>query len=164
MDRRPVLIFAALAVLAPPGAGLRRGPGAVAQERPAAGGSGVAGWHVMNSDLVLIGPAADPALVSGLRDTAEALRRIAAVGATFISRGDRSATHEAELRIWRAAGVDPARGRGRWYREVTQGMGAALDAAAAQNAYALADRGAWLALRDRRNLRIVVEGDRRFSN
>lgn len=152
MDRRPVLVIAALAVLAP--------PGAIARGRPDAEGAGGTGWGLMNSDLVLIGPAADPAGVAGLRDTAEALRRIAAVGAAFISRGH---AHEAESRLWRAAGVDPARGRGRWYREVNGGMGAALDAAAAQNAYVLADRGAWLALRDRRSLRIVVEGDSRFS-
>lgn len=157
MDRRPVLALAVLAALVP--------PGALAQGRPAAEGpGGAAGWRLMNSDLVLVGPAADPARVAGLRDTAEALRRNAATGAPFVSRGDRSAAHEAELRFWRAAGVDPEQGRGRWYREVTQGMGAALDAAAAQGAYVLADRGAWLALRERRGLQIVVEGDRRFSD
>lgn len=165
MDRRPVLALAAFAVLVPPAAGLRRGPpGALARGRPAAEDAGGAGWRPMNSDLVLVGPGADPARVAGLRDVAEALRRIAAVGAPFVSRGDRSASHEAELRFWRAAGVDPAQGRGRWYREVPQGMGAALGAAVAQDAYVLADRGAWLALRDRRGLRIIIEGHRRFSD
>ena len=165
MDRRRfVLASATLGAVAPPGAVLRHGPGAAAQERPAAGGSGVPGWGSMQGDLVLIGPASDPARVAGLRDTAEALRRIAAMGAPFVSRGDHGGAREAELRLWRAAGVDPVQGRGRWYREVNGGTGAALDAAAAQNAYTLADRGAWLALRDRRNLRIVVEGDRRFAD
>jgi tungstate transport system substrate-binding protein len=139
-------------------------PGALAQGRPAAEGpGGAAGWRLMNSDLVLVGPAADPpaspACATPPRRCAASPRR-----GLFVSRGDRSAAHEAELRFWRAAGVDPAQGRGRWYREVTQGMGAALDAAAAQGAYVLADRGAWLALRERRGLRIVVEDDRRFSD
>ena len=112
---------------------------------------------------MLLGPAADPVRVSGLRDAAEALRRIAAVGAPFVSRGDRSGAHEAELRLWRTAGIDPSRGRGRWYREVGRGAAATLDAAAMQDAYTLAERGAWRALRDRRNLRVLVQGDRRLS-
>jgi tungstate transport system substrate-binding protein len=120
--------------------------------------------HVMFNDFVLVGPAADPARVNGLRDTTEALLRIAAARASFVSRGDRSGTHAAELRLWQQAGIDPATGRGQWYREVGQGMGPALNTAAAQNAYVLADRGTWLSFRNRQDLRIVVEGDARLFN
>ena len=120
--------------------------------------------HVMFNDFVLVGPAGDPAQVNGLRDTPEALGRIAAARAPFVSRGDRSGTHAAELRLWKQAGVDPATGRGQWYREVGQGMGPALNTAAAQNAYVLADRGTWLSFRNRQDLRIVVEGDTRLFN
>ena len=119
---------------------------------------------VMYNDFVLVGPAGDPAGIAGLRDTAEALRRIAAAGAPFVSRGDRSGTHAAELRLWQLAGIDPARGRGAWYRELGQGMGPALNTAAAQQAYLLADRGTWLAFRNRQDLQILVEGDQRLFN
>jgi len=135
-----------------------------AEERFAAEGFGGPRRHVMFNDFVLIGPAADPARVNALRDTAEALRRIAAARAPFVSRGDRSGTHAAELRLWQRAGVDPVAGRGAWYREVGQSMGPALNTAAAQNAYILADRGTWLSFRNRQDLRIVVEGDARLFN
>lgn len=135
-----------------------------AEERFVRDGFGVERRHVMFNDFVLIGPAADPARIAGLADTPEALRRIAAASAPFVSRGDRSGTHAAELRLWRAAGIDPVAGRGHWYREVGQGMGPALNTAAAQNAYVLADRGTWLAFRNRQDLRILVEGDARLSN
>ncbi len=165
MDRRFVIALAALGAAASPVAGLWRGPGAaLARGRPAAEDRIGPGWSLMHSDIVLIGPAADPARVAGLRDVPEALRRVAATRAPFVSRGDRSGAHEAELRLWRAAGIDPAQGRGGWYREVNRGGGAALDAAAAQDAYTLAERGAWLASRERRNLRLLVEGDRRLSD
>lgn len=120
--------------------------------------------HVMYNDFVVVGPAADPAGIAGGRDTVAALRRIAAARAPFISRGDRSGTHAAELRLWQASGVDPVSGRGQWYREVGQGMGPALNTAAAQNAYLLTDRGTWLSFRNRQDLRIVVEGDARLFN
>jgi tungstate transport system substrate-binding protein len=120
--------------------------------------------HVMFNDFVIAGPASDPARVGGLRDTNEALRRIAEARAPFISRGDRSGTHAAELRLWQLAGVDPVTGRGQWYREVGQGMGPALNTAAAQNAYVLTDRGTWLSFRNRQDLRILVEGDARLFN
>lgn len=120
--------------------------------------------HVMFNDFVLVGPAADPAGINGLRDTAEALRRIAAARAPFVSRGDRSGTHAAELRLWQQAGVDPAAGRGAWYREIGQGMGPALNTSAAQNAYVLTDRGTWLSFRNRQELKILVEGDVRLFN
>jgi tungstate transport system substrate-binding protein len=120
--------------------------------------------HVMFNDFVITGPAADPARIAGLGDTAEALRRIAAARAPFISRGDRSGTHAAELRLWQLAGIDPASGRGQWYREVGQGMGPALNTAAAQGAYILADRGTWLSFRNRQDQRILIEGDTRLFN
>jgi tungstate transport system substrate-binding protein len=120
--------------------------------------------HVMFNDFVLIGPAADPAGLAGLRDTPEALRRIAAARAPFVSRGDRSGTHAAELRLWQATGLDPSTGRGAWYREVGQGMGPALNTAAASGAYLLADRGTWLSFRNRQDLRVLVEGDARLFN
>lgn len=120
--------------------------------------------HVMFNDFVLVGPAADPAGINGLRDTAEALRRIAAARAPFVSRGDRSGTHAAELRLWQQAGVDPAAGRGAWYREIGQGMGPALNTSAAQGAYVLTDRGTWLSFRNRQELKVLVEGDARLFN
>jgi tungstate transport system substrate-binding protein len=136
----------------------------VAEEKFVADGFGGPRRHVMFNDFVVVGPAADPARVNGLRDTNDALRRIAEARAPFVSRGDRSGTHAAELRLWQLAGVDPATGRGQWYREVGQGMGPALNTAAAQNAYILTDRGTWLSFRNRQDLRIVVEGDARLFN
>ena len=135
-----------------------------AEERFVAEGFGGPRRHVMFNDFVITGPAADPARIAGLGDTAEALRRIAAARAPFISRGDRSGTHAAELRLWQLAGVDPATGRGQWYREVGQGMGPALNTAAAQGAYILADRGTWLSFRNRQDQRIMIEGDARLFN
>jgi tungstate transport system substrate-binding protein len=134
------------------------------EERFVAEGFGGPRRHVMFNDFVITGPAADPARIAGLGDTAEALRRIAAARAPFISRGDRSGTHAAELRLWQQAGVDPATGRGQWYREVGQGMGPALNTAAAQGAYILADRGTWLSFRNRQDQRILIEGDTRLFN
>jgi tungstate transport system substrate-binding protein len=135
-----------------------------AEERFVAEGYGGPRRGVMYNDFVLIGPAADPAGIAGTSDVAEALRRIAARRAPFVSRGDRSGTHAAELRLWQEAGTDPVQGRGQWYREVGQGMGPALNTAAAQEAYLLSDRGTWIAFRNRQALRILVEGDRRLLN
>jgi tungstate transport system substrate-binding protein len=135
-----------------------------AEERFVAEGFGGPRRHVMYNDFVIAGPASDPARVGGSRDAAEALRRIAAAGAPFVSRGDRSGTHAAELRLWEAAAVDPGAGRGRWYREVGQGMGPALNTAAAMNAHVLTDRGTWLAFRNRQDLGVLVEGDPRLFN
>ncbi len=135
-----------------------------AEDRFVAEGFGGPRRPVMFNDFVIIGPGADPAGINGLRDSVEALRRIAASRASFISRGDRSGTHAAELRLWQEAGIDPATGRGAWYREVGQGMGPALNTAAAGNAYILADRGTWLSFRNRQDLRVVTEGDERLSN
>lgn len=135
-----------------------------AEERFVAEGFGGPRRHVMFNDFVILGPAADPARVAGLRDTGVALRRIAEARAPFVSRGDRSGTHAAELRLWQQAGIDPVAGRGQWYREVGQGMGPALNAAAAQGAYILADRGTWLSFRNSQDLRILVQGDARLFN
>jgi len=135
-----------------------------AEERFVAEGFGGPRRHVMYNDFVIVGPAADPARIAGLRDASEALRRIAQDHGAFVSRGDRSGTHAAELRLWQQAGLDPAAGRGQWYREVGQGMGPALNTAAAQNAYILADRGTWLSFRNRQELRVLVEGDARLFN
>ena len=135
-----------------------------AEERFVADGFGGPRRAVMFNDFIIVGPAADPARINGLRDSVEALRRIAATRAPFVSRGDRSGTHAAELRLWQQAGIDPATGRGAWYREVGQGMGPALNTAAAQSAYILADRATWLAFRNRQDLRVVTEGDERLFN
>ena len=136
----------------------------VAEERFVAEGFATRRDHVMFNDFVIIGPAADPARIGGLRNAPAALSRIAEARAPFISRGDRSGTHTAELRLWQIAGIDPLTERGGWYREVGQGMGPALNTAAAQNAYLLADRGTWLAFRNRQELRILAEGDTRLFN
>lgn len=136
----------------------------MAEDRFVAEGFGGPRRHVMFNDFIIVGPAADPARVAGLRDTNDALRRVAEARAPFVSRGDRSGTHAAELRLWQLSGVDPAAGRGKWYREVGQGMGPALNTAAAQNAYILTDRGTWLSFRNRQDLRILVEGDARLFN
>ena len=135
-----------------------------AEERFVVEGFGGPRRHVMFNDFVITGPAADPARIAGLGDTVEALRRIATARAPFVSRGDRSGTHAAELRLWQLAGVDPATGRGQWYREIGQGMGPALNTAAAQGAYILADRGTWLSFRNRQDQRILIEGDARLFN
>ncbi len=135
-----------------------------AEERFVVEGHGGPRRPVMYNDFVILGPAADPAGIAGLRDSAAALRRVATAGAAFVSRGDRSGTHAAELRLWQEAGINPVAGRGAWYREVGQGMGPALNTAAAQDAYILADRGTWLAFRNRQGLRVLVEGDRRLFN
>lgn len=127
-------------------------------------GFGLQRKPVMYNDFVLIGPKADPAGVRGAHDVAQALRAIRDKAAPFVSRGDRSGTHTAELALWGAAGVDIAAAKGGWYREIGQGMGAALNTAGAMGAYVLADRGTWLSFRNRGDLGIVVEGDKRLFN
>jgi tungstate transport system substrate-binding protein len=127
-------------------------------------GFGVERRPVMYNDFVLIGPKSDPASVNGAKDIAAALKAIADKKAPFISRGDRSGTHSAELALWKAAGVEINEAKGPWYREIGQGMGAALNMAGATSAYVLADRGTWLSFRNRGDLGIAVEGDRRLFN
>lgn len=121
---------------------------------------------VMYNDFVIVGPAKDPAGVKGSKDVADALGRIAAAKAPFVSRGDDSGTHKAELALWKAANLDPAKaesGQG-WYKAIGQGMGPTLNTAAALEGYALADRGTWLNFRNRGGLSILVEGDKRLFN
>ncbi|AWL91131.1 tungstate transport system substrate-binding protein [Bradyrhizobium ottawaense] len=133
------------------------------EEKFVADGFGVKRFDVMYNDYVLIGPKNDPAGVKG-KDIATALKAIEAKGAPFVTRGDRSGTHAAELALWIVAGIDIAGAKGAWYREAGQGMASALDAARAASAYVLSDRGSWIAFRDRGDLDIVVEGDRRLLN
>jgi tungstate transport system substrate-binding protein len=135
-----------------------------AEEKFIAEGAGVTRHPVMYNDFVLIGPAGDPAGVRGSKDIVAALRAIHAKGSPFVSRGDRSGTHQAELALWQLAGIDIARQKGPWYKDVGQGMGAALNTASATSAYVLADRGTWLSFRNRADLAIAVEGDRRLFN
>jgi len=134
-----------------------------AEEKYMAEGFGVKRYDVMYNDFVMVGPKADPAHIAG-KDVMAAFRDIAAAKAAFISRGDRSGTHAAELRYWNDAGIDLGAAKGAWYREIGQGMGAALNMAAAENAYLLADRGTWLSFRNRGDLAILVEGDKRLFN
>ena len=134
------------------------------EERFVAEGFGVARRPVMYNDFVLIGPKGDPAGIKGSRDITAALQRIRERGAPFVSRGDRSGTHAAELNLWTAAGINIAEAKGPWYREIGQGMGAALNTSQAMGAYVLSDRATWLNFRNRGDLEIVVEGDRRLFN
>ncbi len=134
-----------------------------AEEKFVAEGFAPQRQDVMYNDFVIVGPAADPAGAKG-QDVLEGLRRIAAAKAPFISRGDRSGTHAAELRYWRDAGLDPAARKEDWYKQIGQGMGPALNAASAQHAYLLSDRGTWLSFKNRGGLTILVEGDRRLFN
>ena len=127
-------------------------------------GEGVRRYPVMYNDFVLIGPKQDPAKVAGGKDVLEALRKIEGAKTPFVSRGDRSGTHAAELRYWKDAGVDLDKTKGPWYRDTGSGMGPALNTAASMNAYILADRGTWLSFKNRGDLTIVVEGDRRLFN
>ena len=134
------------------------------EEKFMAEGHGVKRYDVMYNDFVLIGPRSDPAGVRGTKDVAAAFQRIRAARAPFVSRGDRSGTHFAELEIWKLAGIDIASDKGPWYRDTGQGMGPALNTAAAMNAYILADRGTWLSFKNRGDLAIAVEGDKRLYN
>jgi tungstate transport system substrate-binding protein len=133
------------------------------EEKFVAEGYGVKRFDVMYNDFVLIGPKSDPAGIKG-KDIETALKTIREKGAPFVSRGDRSGTHTAELALWKQAGIDIATAKGPWYREIGQGMGAALNTANALNAYVLSDRGTWLSFENRGDLEIVVEGDKRLFN
>jgi tungstate transport system substrate-binding protein len=134
-----------------------------AEEKFLAEGFGVRRYPVMYNDFILIGPKDDPAGVKG-KDILTALQTVKAKTASFISRGDRSGTNIAELALWKDAGIDIAKDKGPWYKEIGQGMGAALNMASASNAYVLSDRGTWLAFQNRADLAIVVEGDKRLFN
>lgn len=136
----------------------------VAEEKLVAEGFFVDRRQVMYNDFVLIGPKADPAKAGGGKDIVAALARIRQAQAPFVSRGDRSGTHAAELRLWKMAGIDLGTAKGAWYRETGSGMGPALNSASAMDAYILADRGTWLSFRNRGALVIWVEGDHRLFN
>jgi tungstate transport system substrate-binding protein len=134
------------------------------EEKFVAEGYGVERFDVMYNDFVLVGPRSDPARVGGSRDIVAALQKIKAARAPFASRGDRSGTHFAELRLWQAAGVAIAKEKGSWYRDTGSGMGPTLNIASGMNAYALTDRATWLSFRNRGNLVISVQGDERLFN
>jgi tungstate transport system substrate-binding protein len=133
-----------------------------AEDRFVAEGYGIERRDVMYNDFIIVGPGSDPAGVRQARDGTDGLRRIAAGSAPFISRGDRSGTHTAELRLWQAAGIDPKSFKG--YREAGSGMGPTLNMAAAMNGYTLADRGTWLSFKNRQELRLLFAGDPRLFN
>ena len=133
----------------------------VAEEKFVADGWGVKRYPVMYNDFVLIGPKADPAGTQG-KDIVEALKKLATGNVAFISRGDKSGTHAAELRYWKLAGADAAKGSG--YKECGCGMGPALNIAASSGAYVLADRGTWLNFKNRADMVVLVEGDTRLFN
>jgi tungstate transport system substrate-binding protein len=133
------------------------------EEKFLAEGFGVKRFDVMYNDFVLIGPKSDPAGVKG-KDIESALKAIQDKAAPFVSRGDKSGTHSAELALWKQAGIDIAATKGPWYREIGQGMGAALNTAGAMNGYVLSDRGTWISFKNRGDLEISVEGDRRLFN
>ncbi len=135
-----------------------------AEEQFLAEGFGVKRYPVMYNDFVLIGPKSDPAHIKGAKDIVAALKTIKEKAATFVSRGDRSGTHIAELNLWKAAAIDIAADKGPWYRDIGQGMGAALNTASAMDAYVLSDRGTWLSFKNRGDLDIAVEGDHRLFN
>jgi tungstate transport system substrate-binding protein len=135
-----------------------------AEEKFLAEGQGVKRFPVMYNDFVLIGPKSDLAKVGGGKDILAAFKKIEAAQAPFVSRGDRSGTHMAELELWKVSGIDIDKAKGPWYRDTGQGMGPALNTAASMGAYILADRGTWLAFKNRADLTILVEGDKRLFN
>ena len=128
-------------------------------------GHGINRRQIAWNDFVIIGPKADPAHIAGGHDAVAALKLIAAATAAFVSRGDRSGTNALELRLWKAANIDPkAAGGGSWYRDIGGGMGQALNAAAAMPAYTLSDRGTWLSFKNKAPLAMVIEGDAHLIN
>ena len=134
------------------------------EEKFVAEGGGVKRNPVMYNDFVLVGPKNDLAGIKGTKDITKALTAIKNKGAPFVSRGDRSGTHVAELNLWKAAGIDIAKDKGPWYREIGQGMGAALNTSVGMGAYTLSDRGTWISFKNKGDLVIEVEGDKRLFN
>ena len=134
------------------------------EEKFLAEGAGVKRYPVMYNDFVIVGPSSDPAGIKGKKDVADALKTIMAKGATFFSRGDRSGTHSAELRLWKAIDIDIEKQKGPWYKSLGQGMGATLNTAAAGNGYTLTDRATWIHFKNKQNLVIEVQGDKRLFN
>jgi len=134
------------------------------EEKFVAEGYGVSRADVMYNDFVIVGPAADPAGVAGSKDVTGSLTKIKDAQAAFASRGDDSGTHKAELRLWKAAGIDPAKDSGSWYRETGSGMGATLNTAVGMGAYAMTDRATWIAFGNKGDYKVAVEGDERMFN
>jgi tungstate transport system substrate-binding protein len=135
-----------------------------AEEKFIAEGEGVKRFPVMYNDFVLIGPKSDPAGIKGVKDVGKAFQTIKDKQASFISRGDRSGTHIAELALWKGSGIDIDKDKGAWYKSIGQGMGAALNTAGASDAYLLCDRGTWIHFKNKGDLQILVEGDKRMFN
>jgi tungstate transport system substrate-binding protein len=133
------------------------------EEKFVSEGNGVKRNPVMYNDFVIIGPKNDPAGIKG-KDLVTALKTLKDKQANFISRGDKSGTHSAELNLWKEAGIDIAKDKGSWYKEIGQGMGAALNMASAGNNYVLSDRATWISFKNKTDLAIVVEGDKRLFN
>ena len=129
------------------------------EEKFVADGLGVSRSDVMYNDFVIVGPAKDPAGVAGSKDVVESLKKIADAKAPFASRGDDSGTHKAELRLWKAAGIDPSEGSGDWYRETGSGMGATLNTGTGMGAYVMTDRATWISFGNKGDYKVAVEGD-----
>ncbi len=135
-----------------------------AEEKFIKAGYGAKRHPVMYNDFVVVGPKSDPAGIKGMKDVGKALTTIMNKKADFISRGDNSGTNKAELRLWKASGIDIGKKKGPWYKAIGQGMGATLNTAAASNAYTLTDRATWIHFKNKQNLVIEVEGDKRLFN
>jgi tungstate transport system substrate-binding protein len=135
-----------------------------AEEKFLAEGFSLKRYPVMYNDFVLVGPKSDPAGIKGTKDIVAALKAVKDKSAPFISRGDKSGTHIAELNLWKTAGIDIEKDKGPWYKAIGQGMGAALNTASASNSYVLTDRGTWLSFKNRGDLIIAVEGDNKLFN
>jgi tungstate transport system substrate-binding protein len=134
------------------------------EEKFVAEGWGVKRYPVMYNDFIIVGPAADPAKIAGLKQAPEALKRIAEAKAPFASRADDSGTHKAELKLWEQAGIQPKASSGSWYLETGSGMGATLNTAVGKQAYVLTDRGTWLAFANKDDFKVLVEGDDKLFN
>ena len=134
------------------------------EEKFVTDGWGVKRYDVMYNDFIIVGPAADPAKIAGLKDAAASLKKIADAEAPFASRADESGTHKAELKLWQDAGVDPKPSSGKWYLETGSGMGATLNTAVGKQAYALTDRGTWLSFANKDDFKILVESDPKLFN
>lgn len=135
-----------------------------AEEKFVADGYGVARYDVMYNDFIIVGPPSDPAKIAGMKDATAALKKIAEAKALFASRGDNSGTHKKEKALWKAAGIDPTKDSGKWYRETGSGMGATLNAAVGMGAYVLTDRGTWISYKNKGEYKIAVEGDDALFN
>jgi len=134
------------------------------EEKFVADGFGVKRSDLMYNDFVIVGPRNDPAALRGMRDATNALTKLEQARAIFVSRGDNSGTHKKEMSLWKEAGVDPLQASGEWYRESGSGMGATLNAAAGMGAYTMSDRATWIAFKNKGDLEILVEGDKRLFN